>query len=649
MVAAAQATSRFTSALDVAAQINTLYTTNTAATLQSTYLPTSNKFQDVSGGSAIVSTSVPTACSDAVLALAQTLFDLNASKTIPTECTAQDKVRDAAAFKLECLFAVGDALAVFDNATTELYSADTDILGRTGLATATMCDVSDIVSLDGKFGIYRNLVNYAIFGSYLDGGFESAYLDLPCKDAFQQFLTNLPSGARASVAVDAKCGTSSGSPKIFENPCRTASWSGTSISVEISSLITKLGLAGSDYTFDRVASTRCSANEASVLKSLNIYNAMVQCSRTKNPLVGADVAAFTECVGNGANYWSTNAETLFGTSAFSCAECFLRAGSDIRNLVIAANSDSALCAASSFSTDCVNNLGGRNILDTTYTCSGVEFDVVSSICSAVQFATLGASMGSVLPYLIAVKKGLADTIENIASGKQAAALAAMTNYMNVTSLSTVPCGSCANGLVVELASILDGNSDLMNSCNDEYSVACVKHSAIVAAMATFKKCSGITLTTDAPFTCSADDSDLLSNGGVYASAFTAITNYNTTTAASVLTTIMNKITAIETTNNVVIPCKSCFADVVTGLFGLPAAIVSGCNTIGADGCMRLPAVQQIAFKYQECSGNPLSFAAASTETTTPPTNTTSPDSKSASISAPVATLVVAAIGAMLAL
>jgi hypothetical protein len=222
----------------------------------------------------------------------------------------------------------------------------------------------------------------------------------------------------------------------------------------------------------------------------------------------------------------------------------------------------------------------------------------------------------------------------------------LSNFANTSTLSDVPCGTCSEALTIEVIKSLSGSADLALACEDEYSAGCLGHSRFEQIRESFKACSGITLTDDAAFTCSTEQYNMLSKGGVNTAVFAAIASSNTTTAASVLANVLNKINALETAQNVTFACKNCYSDAVTALFDLPATKIALCKSLGASECLKLADVNKIAAKYAACSGNVLDFETASEPTATTTTTTVAPsepseDSKSAGI-APVATLIVAA-------
>ncbi len=68
--------------------------------------------------------------------------------------------------------------------------------------------------------------------------------------------------------------------------------------------------------------------------------------------------------------------------------------------------------------------------------------------------------------------------------------------------------------------------------------------------------------------------------------------------------ILNKVTEIELSNNVTLPCANCIQDLVTGFFTIPQQAKDQCFASPL-ACVQLPDVIPIVHKFTQCSGQPV--------------------------------------------
>jgi hypothetical protein len=639
--AVSYATNQFTIAGDVATAINQAYQANN--TLSSVNGTRDTNVTALTTGASFAQ-SVTGDCQADVFELAKILHSLKTEKYIPSECfqpaVSAALMSNNNAF---CLNAIGDAIAEFENASTTTFSRDSDLLGRISLIGPSLCKVSELAAINTKFGLYRNLVHKVLFNSYLDSAFGAALDALPCRPAFNSFFNTFPSN-NVTANVTASCGGNP-SDKMYSTDCNGVTWNSTTIGTEFTNLVSSLGISDNVFNMTESPKSRCNANELKVLQAYNVYDSVVKCGFAHSPAT----VGYESCL---ETYWSGESHILLDNQVkVSCATCFTDVSSSVNG--INATADGSLCSSNSFDSRCVANLKGRGLLNELGSCSGLDMSTRQTNCTYTDFAKLESGFGSIITYIVAAKAALANNpiSSNLTSSNltnlMTSSVDHLGNYVNITSLANVTCGTCPQALAMELAGQMAASNDLRNSCDDEYSKACLANSVITASKASFKKCSSIELNETRPFTCSTAQYNMIAKAGVNAGILAAV-GTNGTTAASTLSTVLSAITNLETANNTTLPCKFCYSDLVTGVYALPDATKILCKAMGLD-CVKLPAIQSIGYKYFECSGNVFNFTTPIDPNVTTSTTTPSPSTNSAITHAPVVTLIVAAIGVLLAL
>jgi len=586
------------------------------------------------------------ACQTCILTYAQDVYNMYINGTLPDACQDYTKILNAGVPTNACLYGLSQAIANFDSCTK---STSTDLALGTAVNLASggvRCNASQIADLEGRFGIYQNIMNYVLFGTFVDGDFQTAYRLLPCKDVFDlTIIGGISSTLRNTLRDASKCGVTAGTSQIFNSACTGATFTGTtSIAAKFAEWASALG-GGVTIATD---GSRCSSSEIAILEDFSVYDAMVQCSLNNV----ANTAGWADCLGN---RWLALKDVLnpaaININKVRCFDCFQQAA----NAIYAANTvglwGGAKCKApaTSFSSACIQKANVNGFIDNLYACSGLKMATTTTGGLPSDISAIPAEIKSIVPFVRLVRDVASDETLTGFGERLSSVLTNLGNVPMFANMSaTAPFASCYGAMAMDLMRSFIGDQDLVGYCSDdnaEYSSGCVGASKIGDAIDRFEDCSGFRMLTTSPYNCTAAQFKLLTDSALPRYIYTQTIQTPGSTIFNILNNIMANVTAIQKANNVTLPCANCLEDVVTGLINLDDNVKKTCSAMDPSACLQLPAVDNISAKFAACSNQTFDVKAAIPVTTTnaPGTDSTTNDAPATSVFVSAVTIALSAL------
>jgi hypothetical protein len=355
----------FSSTGDVAAAGKIAYTTE--GLLDSQALHRNDQLTDGTDSATALRNEVPADCQDCILTYAKEVYNMTINGTLPDACQTYANILQGGVPTKACLYGLSQAIANFDSCTgstsKDLALGSSVILASGG----ARCNASQIADLEGRFGIYQNIMNYVLFGTFLDSGFQTAYRLLPCKDVFDTtIIGGFTSTIRTSLRLANICGVSASTAQIFDAACTGAAFSTTTVGGQFEEWANALG-GGVTIKTD---GSRCSSSEIAILENFSVYDAMIQCSLS----YAANSPDWSTCLGN---KWLALKDVLAPTGAnkLRCYQCFQNAANAIYSARAAPLwGDKCKAPASSFSSACIQKADVNGVIGDLYACSGLEME-----------------------------------------------------------------------------------------------------------------------------------------------------------------------------------------------------------------------------------------------------------------------------------
>jgi hypothetical protein len=154
---------------------------------------------------------VSSVCGTCLLGFMNQVISLINITYLSTSCTLSSHYTDRA-----CISSMSSALVAF-NACND-PSGSTDLVASLDYQR---CNHSDLVNLDTQLGLYKNLVNKALYDSYYHvPGFENSKANLKCNPCFDVFVNRVRNTyGIANMISGTACGPTFGTEKIFQSSC----------------------------------------------------------------------------------------------------------------------------------------------------------------------------------------------------------------------------------------------------------------------------------------------------------------------------------------------------------------------------------------------------------------------------------------------
>jgi hypothetical protein len=601
--------SEIVAAADVATAIHSTYRAAGASPVGLLNARVANRNDQLTNNAAAFAGTVTNPCQACLLAYQRDVYAMTLNYTLPVRCqTYTAGYSDATKLDL-CIFALSKAIANFDSCTAST-TQDLALGDAVTLTGGVRCSADQIAGLEGKYGIYRNIMNKALFSSYVDADFETAYKALPCFGVFDTALSAFSGTPKTNLIGSGKCGTSKNTENIFDvgsSVCTTQNEMPGPITVAtfFNNLANKLG--GGVPIVKSIANNanRCSASDMSILGNFDLFDVLVKCTTpgAAPALIGTTNAEVVACFGK---YWSA-----LGVSAVSTATPTLACSGCLQGVAAAMyDNRSSLnrCVAplTSFSPSCVPQIVSNRFLSDFYSCSGLLLNTNNTVGSSAQIAAVPVELDSMIPFISSVQNVVADSTLTTTSAKLANAVSRLSSVPKFSNLAaSSPFKPCYGAFAMELVNIFTTQPDVLSACSNEFDSSCLKNTQVIAARDKFRTCSGIVLKSTSPWVCTEKQNEIIIDSAIPSYIFSEAVTKTDSSIAKVMGGINAYLVEIAKITTEPLPCVNCMEDVVIGLFGLDSAVKKSCTDLAPNDCLKLPAVIEIAAKYAQCANQTL--------------------------------------------